>query len=135
MPNNKIPGCGFHHVAIRTSNWDATWTFYQALGFVPTLTWGEAPTRAVMLDTGDGNYLEVFERAAAEVPSEGAILHLCFRADDTNAATELARAAGAEVTMEPKSLTISGSRDVPVRIAFFKGPNGEIVEFFENQIL
>lgn len=122
-------------MAIRTSKWDETLTFYAALGFEPRITWGQAPKRAVMLDTGDGNYLEVFERDPYDGPSEGAILHLCFRANDTDAATELARAAGAEVTVEPNSITIAGSQEVPVRLAFFKGPNGEIVEFFQNQVL
>lgn len=135
MANSKISGCGYHHVAIRTSKWDETLTFYAALGFTPKITWGEAPRRAVMLDSGDGNYLEAFEREAADVPSEGALLHLCFRADDVDAATELARAAGAEITVEPKDVLLEGSMTVPIRIAFFKGPNGEIVEFFRSDLL
>ena len=135
MPNQKIPGCGFHHVALRTHNWLATMTFYAALGFEPKITWGEAPNRAIMLDTGDGNYLEVFEREAAEVPSEATLLHLCFRAADVDAATELARAAGAQITTEPTDVTIRGTLEVPLRLSFCKGPNGEIIEFFQNEML
>jgi hypothetical protein len=49
---------------------------------------------------------------------------------------EKARKAGAEVTMESKDLTIDSSiGPVPVRIAFFKGPHGEIIELFQNSIL
>lgn len=135
MPNEKISGCGFHHVAIRTSEFDKTVTFYNALGFTTKLIWGEAPRRGVMLDTGDGNYLEAFERDPYDGPSEAAILHLCFRADDIDAATELARRAEAEITTEPKDIVISGNLNVPVRLAFFKGPNGEIVELFKSDIL
>lgn len=136
--NRVIPGCGFHHVAIRTSEWDRTIQFWtEALGFQLAVQWGEEPRRACMLDTGDGNYLEVFERdpVPGGVPSEGAILHFCFRTDDCDAALERARAAGAEVTVEPKDVTISGTLHVPVRLAFFKGPNGEICELFQNEVL
>lgn len=135
--NRVVPGCGFHHVAIRTSEWDRTIRFWtEALGFQVAIEWGEEPRRACMLDTGDGNYLEVFERdpVPGGVPSEGAILHFCFRADDCDAALERARAAGAEVTVEPKEVAI-GAAGVPVRLAFFKGPNGEICELFQNEVL
>lgn len=139
--NELIPGCGFHHVAIRTGDWERSLKFWQeALGFAIGVQWGEAPRRAAMLDTGDGNYLEIFERdpVPGGVPSEAAILHFCFRTDDVDAATERARAAGAEITVEPKSITIAGQEPVggvPVRLSFFKGPDGEICELFQNEIL
>lgn len=109
-----------------------------ALGFVEAVQWGEAPRRAAMLDSGDGNYLEVFERDPIQGgPAEdrSAILHFCFRTTDLEASLERARAAGGEVTMEPKEVIIRGTREVPVRIAFFKGPDGEICELFQNEIL
>ena len=71
--NNEIPGCGFHHVAIRTADWDRSPRFWrEAWASRPAVQWGEAPRRACMLDTGDGNYLEIFERdpRAERVPSE-----------------------------------------------------------------
>jgi len=109
--------------------------FWQgAMGFQSAIEWGAAPRRACMLDTGDGNYLEVFERdPLPDGPSEqAAILHFCFRAENCEAAVERARAAGAEVTMEPKNVEVFG---FPVRIAFVKGPDGEICEFFQNEVL
>jgi glyoxylase I family protein len=136
--NTTVPGCGFHHVAIRTAHWERSLQFWhEAMGFAIGLHWGEAPRRAAMLDTGDGNYLEIFERDPVPegFQSEGAILHFCFRTDDCDATLERARAAGAEVTVEPKSITIKGTREVPVRLAFFKGPDGEICELFQNEIL
>ncbi len=135
--NTRIPGCGFHHIAIRTGNWDASMKFWaDAMGFTPAANWGEAPSRAVMLDTGDGNYLEVFERESVEATTgESPILHLCFRVDDCDAAVERARAAGAEVTVEPKTLEPFPNQDFSVRLAFIKGPDGEICEFFQNDVL
>jgi glyoxylase I family protein len=135
--NQVVSGCGFHHIAIRTSNWDKSLQFYVGgLGFTQKIAWGEAPFRAVMLDTGDGNYLEIFERESAPDASilgsaEPNILHLCFRADSCDAAVEKARAAGAEVTVEPKFPEPFEKIGIKAKIAFVKGPDGEICEFFE----
>jgi glyoxylase I family protein len=136
--NTAVPGCGFHHVAIRSEDWDRSVRFWQeSLGFQMAVQWGEAPRRACMLDTGDGNYLEIFERdpVPGGVPSEAAILHFCFRTDDCDAAVERARAAGAEVTVEPKTVVLATQPKIPVRIAFFKGPDGEICELLQNEVL
>ena len=43
-------------------------------------------------------------------------------------------AAGAEVTVETKAVTLSSEPPTPIRVAFFKGPDGEIVEFFEDDV-
>lgn len=128
---------GFHHTAIRSTNFDDVLAFYTgALGLKVKITWGEAPKRAAMLDAGDGNYVEVFERSEAASDLESAIMHFALRTDDCAAMTEKARAAGAIVTMEPKEVTIESSAgDIPVKISFFKGPAGEIVELFENAVL
>ncbi len=128
---------GFHHVAIRARDFDASHAFYTSvLGFREKIAWGEAPKRAVMLDAGDGNYLEIFERPdQPAVHDEAAILHLCFRTHDTHAALEKARAAGCEVTVETKSVVIpSRPHETPVTLAFFKGPDGEVVELFQNDV-
>jgi glyoxylase I family protein len=137
--NPLLAGCGFHHVAIRVVDFDRTLKFYvEGLGFRKAVEWGEGEKRACMLDTGDGNYLEVFagaKRAPGEAAPEGAIIHFALRAKDCDAALERARAAGAEVTMEPKNLAVFGNPPIPIRIAFFKGPDGEVVELFQNNVL
>ncbi|MFN3650959.1 MAG: VOC family protein [Armatimonadota bacterium] len=138
IDNQVVPGCGFHHVAIRTANWERSLQFWQeGMGFHLAVQWGEAPRRACMLDTGDGNYLEIFERDPLPAGStgEGSILHFCFRTDDCDAALERARAAGAVVTKEPTSLALFGEPKIPIRIAFLTGPDGEICELFQNEVL
>lgn len=138
MPNQKISGCGFHHVAIRTYNFEQSVRFYTgAVGFVQKILWGEAPARGVMLDTGDGNYLEIFERAgeAVETTGEANILHFALRCDDCEAATEVARAAGAKITLEPTVPSAFTALGLKTKISFLQGPDGEIVEFFESKDL
>lgn len=134
--NPKIGGCGFHHVAIRARDFDASVRFYtDALGFAEKIRWGEGDGRAIMLDTGDGNYLEIFAGGRGAAPAEGAILHFALRTDNCDAAIARARSAGAVVTTEPKDVVIpSRPSQTPVRLAFCKGPDGEIIEFFQNEL-
>ncbi len=133
MSNQKIPGCGFHHIAIWTADWEKSLQFYsEGLGFTQKVAWGEAPKRAVMLDAGDGNYLEIFEREAEKQRvGEANILHLCFRCDNCEAAVEVARAAGATVTTEAVAPEVFAKMGLGAKIAFVLGPSGEIIEFFE----
>ena len=137
MPGtNEALGGGFHHIAMKAHDFDASVKFYtEALGFTEKISWGEGDGRAVMLDTGDGNYLEIFAGGTDEPKPEGAVLHFALRTTDTDAAVEHVRAAGAEVTVEPKDVDIpSRPHNTPVRLAFCKGPDGEIIEFFQNEV-
>jgi glyoxylase I family protein len=128
---------GFHHTAIRSTRFDEVVSFYTgALGLQIKVTWGEAPRRAAMIDAGDGNYVEVFERSEPASEAESALMHFALRTDDCSAMTEKVRAAGAEITMEPKEVNLATSAgEIPVKISFFKGPAGEVVELFENAVL
>jgi glyoxylase I family protein len=134
--NGVIAGCGFHHVAIRASDFERTLRFYtEGLGCRPAVRWGEADRRAALLDTGDGNYMEVFaggKRAPGEPVPEGAVLHFAFRTTDCDTAIERARAAGATVTMEPRTIDLESEPRISIRIAFCQGPDGEVIEFFQN---
>jgi glyoxylase I family protein len=126
---------GFHHIAMKVADFDAAVRFYkEGLGLPERIGWGEGDSRAVMLDTGNGNYIEIFAGGKAGEKPEGALLHLALRTDDVDTAVARAVAAGATVTVEPKEVTIpSVPEPTPVRLAFIRGPAGEIIEFFDNE--
>ncbi len=138
MPTTGVHGPGFHHLALRAFDFDATVRFYtEGLGFRRAYGWGEGDGRAVMLDVGDGNYLEIFAggKPVPDDAPEGAWLHVAFRVADTDAALASAVAAGARTTVEPISVPIDGDRPLVFRVAFCKGLNGEVIEFFNNDEL
>jgi glyoxylase I family protein len=133
--NAVLGGGGFHHVAMKVQDFEAAVQFYKALGFTERISWGEGNGRAVMLDTGEGSYLEIFAGGSGEPKPEGAVMHFALRTGNCDAALAAARAAGAQVTMEPKNVDIpSRPAKTPVRIAFCKGPGGEVIEFFQNEL-
>lgn len=135
--NNPIlGGGGFHHVCVKTRNWERTLRFYRdVLGCTEKIAWRQQPQRAVMLDPGDGSYLEVFEDPAYEGAANGSILHFALRTTRLDDVAARVRDFGAKITMEPKDVTLAttnGAGPVPIRIFFCEGPSGEVIEFFQN---
>lgn len=131
------PTTGLHHVAFRAKDFDASVRFYkEGLGLTEKISWGEGDRRAVMLDAGNGNYLEIFAGGSAEPKPEGVLIHFALRSADSEASLRRAVAAGAVVTVPTKEVAIQSrpTGPTPVRIAFCRGPDGEIIEFFQNEL-
>jgi glyoxylase I family protein len=131
---------GFHHVCIKTRDWDRTMRFYRdVLGCTEKIAWRAAPQRAVMLEAGNGtcNYIEVFEDLAYTGAPDGSIVHFALRTAQLDEVAKRVRAFGAKITVEPKDVTIAttnGVGPVPIRVCFCEGPNGEVIEFFQNTL-
>ncbi len=130
----NVPGSGYHHIALAASDYDKTVAFYSGgLGFPMNACWGEGDKRVCLLDLGDGNYLEVFAGGPPSGRPTGDWMHYCLRTDDCDAAYAAAMAAGAEAVTPPQDVTIPSDPPMPVRNAFFRGPDGELVEFFQHK--
>jgi glyoxylase I family protein len=138
--NAVLGGGGFHHVCIKTREWDRSLRFYQdTLGCTVKIAWniGGGGPRATMLDTGDGNYIELFDIPDYVAAPNGSVVHFALRTTRLDEVAARVRAAGAKITVEPKDVTIAttnGVGPVPIRIFFCEGPSGELIEFFQNSI-
>ena len=133
--NLKIPGCGTHHIAVQSYDWEASLRLYcEVLGMRVVEEFGLPDRKIILLDIGDGSHMEIFapieEGLGPEVICDRIpILHFALATTDTRRAIERVRSAGYEITVEPKDVKL-GSLDVT--IAFFRGPSGEMVEFFQT---
>jgi catechol 2,3-dioxygenase-like lactoylglutathione lyase family enzyme len=130
---NTIHVNGFHHVAIKVSDFDRSVKFYSdTLGFELKHVWGTGEGRGALIDIGKDSFLELFAGGELTGRTEGNWFHIALACTDTRAALEKIREAGCEVTMETKDVTIPSNPPFPIRIAFFKGPDGESVELFQT---
>ena len=128
---------GFHHIAIKASDFDKSLKFYKALGLTERVCWGEGDNRAVMLNMGDGGLIELFaggvprEKTADEVNEHW--LHLALKSDDIDLAYQTAIDAGAKPRTAPMKVSPDGAvPNIKMHIAFVYGPDGEIIEFFKE---
>jgi glyoxylase I family protein len=129
---NKIHAQGFHHVAIKVSDFDRSFIFYtEGLGFEAKYSWGTGDGRGVLIDTGKENYFELFAGGVSGNRPEGAWFHMALACTDTDAAIERVKVLGCPVTVEPTSIVIASDPPLHVKIAFFTGPDGESIELFE----
>ena len=133
--NGIIPGCGTHHIAVQTRDWDKSLAFYtEVLGMTQIAEFGSPDRKIVLLDTGDGSHMELFQPTDSS-PGEGdpapndPVIHFALATSDTRAATEHVRAAGCEITVEPTDVDLGA---LSVTISFFKGPSDEVIEFFQT---
>lgn len=123
---------GVHHIALKAcgvADYEKTVHFYhEILGMPIVRTWGEGAGAGTMVDIG-GGMMEIFADADA-YSGQGAIRHMAFAVKDVDACVEAVRAAGYQITTEPKDIVIPSNPPFPARIAFCIGPVGEEIEFF-----
>lgn len=130
MANEIIKGMGFHHVALKAVDFDASLKFFtEGLGMKFYTSWGEGDGKIAMLDLGDGGILELF--AGGREGDNTNYIHFAMKVDDVDAAYETALAAGAKPKQAPKVVPLNSA---PVKLtlncAFVYGPSGEELEFF-----
>lgn len=131
--NTAIRGCGTHHIAVQALDWEASLKLYRdVLGMRETVGWTAGDgQKIVLLDVGDGSHIELFS-PKTDTPADAPnypVMHVALATTDARHATEQVRQAGYEITVEPKDVNLGG---LEVTVAFFKGPSGEILEFFQT---
>lgn len=140
--NNAIlGGGGLHHVAVRTDDLSKSVDFYtQVLGMKVVTAWEPDERSFVHLDAGDGSILELMQDGKPIEPAteRNVHWHLAFRTTRIEAAMERVAEAGMEVTVPVKAVTLTNTATdppsaMPVKVAFFIGPSGEVVELFQHE--
>ncbi len=130
--NTIVKTCGLHHVTIQTRDWEASLHLYkEVLGMQVAAEFGPEERRMMLLDVGDGSHIELIAPTGDNSAVGSDLLtHFALATADVAASIEPVREAGYEVTMEVKDVTLG---DMEATVAFFKGPNGELVEFFKTR--
>lgn len=131
--NQVMAGLGSHHIAIQTTDYEASLAFYtEVMGMTEVVGFETGGRRALILDIGDGSHMELFEPIPGTQPSNDAtgdiVFHFALQTTDIESALERVRAAGMEITVE---LTTVQMGPLNITLAFFKGPSGEVVEFIQ----
>ena len=129
--NEKFPGLGFHHMALKVADFEKSFKFYtEVIGMKHYATWGEGDSRISMLDIGDGTILELFA-GGGNLPEKGIWLHLAVKTDNVDGLYEAALAGGAESVTPPADVLLNAvPAPLNVRAAFVRGFDGEEFEFF-----
>ena len=119
---------GIHHISMKCNSEEL---FSRTVGFYRDIlmlkiyrVWKDG----IMFDAGSG-VIEIFS-TGTDLPDEGVIRHYALAVRDPDALAERIRAAGYEITVEPKDIVIPSDPPLKARIAFCRGPVGEIIELF-----
>lgn len=133
--NIKLPGGGIHHIAVQTYDWEASIRLYRdVLGMRVVNEFARPERRIALLYIGDGSHIELIAPTDAAPPTGGQaannpLLHIALTTTDVRRVIERVRSAGYEITIEPKDVQLGPTG---ATIAFFKGPNAEVIEFFQT---
>ena len=131
---------GMHHVSMKCADqvlFEKAVAFYKdILGFCEERRWAEG----VMLQAGAGTddgaatpaRLEIFCNGEG-IRELGAVRHFALETKNVDELAAKVKAAGYEVFIEPKNITIASQPPFHARMAFFYGPLGEQVELFNPE--
>lgn len=125
---------GFHHIALRSSNYENSVKFYKALGFEQIIEWGQGNSRISMFDIGDGGIFEIFAPDGKQYAAEGRYQHFAFKVENVHGAYKHALAIGGKPHAMPKIMHLEDARPkkMTMQVAFVEGPDGELLEFFKE---
>ena len=121
---------GIHHISLKPENqeiFEKTVALYRdILGLNEARSW----KGGAMLDTGAG-YVEIMCGEGSS--SLGAVNHFALTTDHVDELAEKVRAAGYQITVEPRDAALPTEPPTPIHMGFFVGPCGELVELFQEK--
>ncbi|TDC08543.1 VOC family protein [Streptomyces sp. 8K308] len=137
------------HVAIMCPDIERSLRFYRdGLGFSRRYEWTKTISpqgevvyqgRGIYLELQGNSYIELFPGGREGADSaDGPLAHIALIVPSVDEAYESCLKAGgspaghADWTGEPTSLVINGTPEMDVRVAFVKGPSGELIELYEQ---
>lgn len=124
---------GINHIAIRykdNEQLEKALSFYCGiLGMKEVRHWGPDDKRGIVLDTGDGSCMELFNfgMLSEEI---GNVNHFALTCDDIDGTIEKIQAAGYPITKVPQDICLDCGFPYRARIAYCLGPGGESIEFY-----
>ncbi|MDD3242800.1 MAG: VOC family protein [Eubacteriales bacterium] len=119
---------GINHIGIIATDYDKSFHFYtEVLGMTPTISFRKDDKGFAMLDMGNNNAIELFCGGTVK-GVQNMFKHLALEVDDSAAMYEKCVAAGCESEEAPHDINMGGK---DIRISFVKGPDGEILEFYQ----
>ena len=122
---------GLHHISLKCGTieeFERAKAFYlDLLGFKVVREWPDG----IMIDFGNG-MLEIFSNGSG-IKTKGALRHIAFATDNVDEITDKVKKSGYEVFIEPNDIVIKSEPEFPARMAFFFGPLGEEIEFFQER--
>jgi catechol 2,3-dioxygenase-like lactoylglutathione lyase family enzyme len=126
---------GIHHVCLKTADLARTVAFYiDGLGARFVVEWGTdgGNDHAVLVDLGDGDFLEIFE--SPDSFPEGIWQHVAIRTEDIEASLLKAEATGGTRRGQPLNADIPARSGeiVRMRFCFVEAPGGEMIEFIQD---
>lgn len=130
---------GLHHVSIRVRDLDRSLALYRdLLGLDVRSAFDLHGNRFAMLQAGSDRYIELVETGTDPRPGaeNDVFWHLALRSRHLETSLEAVRKFGCEITRPITPLELVnriGDRPFPVRVAFFRGPDGEDVELIEDE--
>lgn len=129
---------GFHHIALNASNFEKSYKFYtECLGFCEYRRWLSADGKKTicLIDIGNGNKIELFSNAPGRTfydEEGGNVIHFAFKVDNAKYWYDKAIEFGCESHMIPETKVLPSEPPINCVLAFVKGPDGELIEFFEE---
>jgi len=128
-----LAGLRTHHISLHVYDLEGSLHLYRDVLGMKIVTRSQGPSQElILLDVGDGTHVELtipIDGRETPVPSQTPWRHLALGVKDTRTAIELVRDAGYPVLVEPKDVQLG---TLNATVAFFQGPNGESIEFFQT---